>query len=263
MCIKGSVGKGQPNNHKDVVVVQVLLQYQWRGVPYKAVGIDGGYGKETGDAILDFQTRVQRVPKPDGIVSPPPTGKTIAALREGMPSGLDLFKLRGIMVFAKWERVLLYYKHLLTTMESRSINTSLRQAHFLAQLGHESGSLKYTEETASGEAYEGRKDLGNTQKGDGTRFKGRGLIQLTGRSNYEAYGEAIGQDLTEEATCTKVATDPGLAVDVAGWFWGTHDLNTAADTDDVKKVTKIINGGYNGLADRQEYLERAKFFLGL
>lgn len=263
MCIKASVGKGGTNSYKDVVVVQVLLNYTWRGVPYRLVGVDGGCGDETKNAILDFQTRVQRMPKPDGLVGPPPKGKTIVSLREGMASGFDVLKLRGIMALAKWDDVFLYFKHLVTTMETRSINTPLRQAHFLAQLGHESGSFKYAEELASGDAYEGRTDLGNTQAGDGPRFKGRGLIQLTGRANYEAYGDAVSRDFTKDNAWTKVATDPMLAVDVAGWFWETHDLNTVADTDDIQKVTKIINGGYNGLADRKEYLERAKFFLGL
>lgn len=156
-----------------------------------------------------------------------------------------------------------YTAALLANMQSRSISTSLRQAHFLAQVGHESGELRYAEEIASGAAYEGRADLGNTQPGDGPRFKGRGLIQLTGRANYQTYGQAIGKDLVNNAQWTQVATDPNLAVDVACWYWQTHNLNQDADQDDITTITRRINGGLNGLDDRQRLLTRAKFFLGL
>jgi putative chitinase len=144
-------------------------------------------------------------------------------------------------------------------MQAAGINTPLRMAHFLAQTGHESGDLLYTEELASGQAYEGRADLGNTQPGDGPKFKGRGLIQLTGRANYVAYGQSIGQDLTVDGNWAKVATDPSLAVDVACWFWTKHDLNALADNDQLNTITQRINGGLNGLPDRTEHLERAKF----
>jgi putative chitinase len=200
------------------------------------------------------------MPKPDGQISP--KGKTLMSLFDNIPSRFDLYSLRGIMVHAGQEAVSRYYKHLVTTMETRSINTPLRRAHFLAQLGHESGSLAYTEEIASGMAYEGRvKGLGNTEKGDGVRFKGRGLIQLTGRKNYAAYGESIGRDLTVDGNWNLVATDPELAVDAAGWYWETNELNALADSDNVEKITKVINGGHNGLHDRKAYLARAKWFL--
>jgi putative chitinase len=146
-------------------------------------------------------------------------------------------------------------------MTRYDISTPLRQEHFLAQIGHESGQLRYTEEIASGSAYEGRRDLGNTQPGDGRRFKGRGLIQLTGRANYSAYQAALtetypGIDLL--ATPEILATDTTLAADVAGWFWSRAGLNTWADRDDVRHITRRINGGYNGLADRIDLLNRAR-----
>ena len=135
------------------------------------------------------------------------------------------------------------------------IDTPLRMAHWLAQVAHESAELRYTKELASDKAYEGRKDLGNTQQGDGVRYKGRGLIQITGRANYAAYAKFCGYD---------VVAKPGLleqpvgAVKSAMWYWQTRGLNTLADKDDVLTITKRINGGLNGLASRKAYLARAK-----
>ena len=140
------------------------------------------------------------------------------------------------------------------------INTSLRLSHFLAQIEHESHYFNTTEEYASGSAYEGRNDLGNTQTGDGKRFKGRGLIQLTGRTNYEKYSKYIKNEFKEDIDFTKeptndfVASKIRYAVDAAGWYWkfgsSKGDINLLADKDDIKAVTKAINGGYNGLNDR-------------
>jgi putative chitinase len=146
-------------------------------------------------------------------------------------------------------------------MTANDINTPLRQAHFIAQVGHESYDFRYSEEIASGTAYEGRKDLGNTTPGDGPKFKGRGLIQITGRANYTAYGQHKGRDFVTPPNYELIATDPELGVDVACWFWTKHGLNELADADDIRAVTKVINGGYNGLADRQTRLDRAKCFL--
>jgi putative chitinase len=259
MCIESSVGKKCTNARRDVIVIQCALSYFWRGIPYRDVPVSGKCDDATVDAIIDYQTRIQKMPNPDGKISS--KGNTIKSLYDNIPSTLDVFSLRAIMVNSDWETINRFFKHLVTTMETRSINTPLRRAHFLAQLGHESGSFRYTEEIASGAAYEGRKDLGNTEKGDGERFKGRGLIQLTGRANYEKYGKSMGQDLTIDGNWAKVSTDPLLAVDAAGWFWQTHKLNEIADTDDVNEVTKVINGGYNGLADRKDYLKRARWFV--
>ena len=97
--------------------------------------------------------------------------------------------------------------------------------------------------------------------GDGKRFKGRGLIQLTGRANYAAYSKDSGVDYVAKPEL--VASDPFVAVDVACWFWNKHGINKLADEDDVKAVTKGINGGFNGLDDRIEYLVRAKAVLGI
>lgn len=140
------------------------------------------------------------------------------------------------------------------------IDTPLRMAHYLAQIAHESGELRYTRELSDGSAYEGRKDLGNVQSGDGRRFRGRGLIQLTGRANYEAYKKYCGFDVVSKP---ELLEQPLGAVRSSMWFWQTHKLNTWADRDDVKRVTKRINGGYNGLKERMAYLARAKKALGI
>jgi putative chitinase len=136
-----------------------------------------------------------------------------------------------------------------------ALNTELRQAHFLAQLAHESAGFRTTVEYASGAAYEGRADLGNTQPGDGVRFKGRGLIQLTGRANYAAASKALGVDFVKNPA---LAAQFPHAIRVAGWYWSTRKLNALADADNVRAVTKKINGGHNGLEDRERYLARAK-----
>jgi predicted chitinase len=154
-------------------------------------------------------------------------------------------------------------KRIASVMANRHIDTPLRQAHFLAQIGHESGELRFRDEIASGEAYEGRRDLGNTQPGDGPRFKGRGLIQLTGRANYREYGRAISREAELLANPELLTTDPDLCVDVAGWFWAKRHLNTLAEADDLTGITKRINGGLNGLEDRRRLLRRAKAFLSL
>jgi putative chitinase len=127
------------------------------------------------------------------------------------------------------------------------ISTVDRQAHFLAQLIHESDGLQTTEEYATGSAYEGRKDLGNVTKGDGRKYKGRGLIQLTGRANYRDAGTALHQDFI--ASPDVVKRFPAAAM-VSAWFWHTHKLNQHADADDIRKVTKVINGGLTHLDRR-------------
>lgn len=144
--------------------------------------------------------------------------------------------------------------------ESFGITNNLRLAHFLAQCAHESGSWKYRVELASGKAYEGRKDLGNTEVGDGVRFKGRGYIQLTGRANYGKFSQFIGEDCVAQPDL--VADKYPLAS--AAYFFNKNKLWAICDlgaTDDVvTKVSKRVNGGTNGLADR---LAKFKIYHGL
>jgi len=137
-------------------------------------------------------------------------------------------------------------------MQEYQVNTSARQSAFLAQILHESGRLKYVRElwgpTAAQKGYEFRADLGNTEPGDGFKYRGRGLIQVTGRSNYALCGLALDLDLLEYP---ELLEQPVNACRSAGWFWSNHGLNELADAGDFLKITKRINGGTNGLADRQ------------
>ena len=133
-----------------------------------------------------------------------------------------------------------------------------RVAAFIAQIGHESGQLKYVKEvwgpTAAQAKYEGRKDLGNTVAGDGSKYRGRGLIQITGRANYMACGEALGLDLIKQP---ELLEKPQHACMSAAWFWATKGLSTLADAGQFDKITQRINGGQNGAADRQALYARA------
>jgi len=144
-----------------------------------------------------------------------------------------------------------YLPYINQALTEGKINTCKRQAAFLAQLAHESGCFIYMEEIASGAAYEGRRDLGNTQPGDGRRFKGRGPIQLTGRANYVAAGKALKMDLVNHP---ETVAQPSVGFRTSVWFWTKHNLNSLADQGTLasfKTITSRINGGQNGAADRE------------
>lgn len=175
---------------------------------------------------------------------------------------MDSKTLKKAIPAATWANIDKFLSPLNQAMEDHNINTPMRIAHFLAQIAWESGSLKYVEEIASGSAYEGRKDLGNTEPGDGVRFKGRGLIQITGRANYKKYGDSLGLDFTHDWKWRLVA-EPFYAADSAAWFWETHGLNELADKDEFTKITKIINGSTITVKKRLPCLRSAKIATGL
>lgn len=139
--------------------------------------------------------------------------------------------------------------------EAYGLFSGPRLAHFLAQVGHESDGFKAMEEYASGAAYEGRADLGNTQPGDGKRYKGRGPIQITGRANYRKYGALLGINIEKYP---EIASNPCVGMQLALLYWDKNNLNRYADVNDVVSITKRINGGTNGLADRKGRLAVAK-----
>ena len=209
MCISAAVGAAAPNRMRDVKTIQVLLNFN-RTVPLRQLSVDGVAGRATFDAIHDFQARVLKMANADGRVEP--GAATLKALRDGVPQQSFLpGHLQAIALDANTSLIDRFYGPLDRQMAAYGINTPLRRAHFLAQVCHESGQLRYTEELASGQAYDGRADLGNTQLGDGPRFKGRGLIQLTGRTNYGAFGQALNRDFTTDPNPRLLATDADLA----------------------------------------------------
>ena len=150
-----------------------------------------------------------------------------------------------------------------TAMGRFQIVGSRRVAAFIAQIGHESGQLVYVREiwgpTPTQAKYEGRKDLGNTVPGDGFKFRGRGLIQITGRANYAACGEALALDLINQP---ELLEQPKNACLSAAWFWAVNGLNTLADAGDNQNIGSVINTGRkgrvpNGAAERQAFYGKA------
>ena len=174
------------------------------------------------------------------------------------PNLITQAQLSAIAPYARQSRLTQLLPYLNETMQKYGITTPLRKAHFLSQTAHESDGFNTNEEYASGADYEGRRDLGNTKSG--VRFKGRGLIQVTGRSNYAECGNDLGVDLINNP---QRLADFDLACLSAGWYWDTRNLNSYADDDDILRITRIINGGLNGLDDRQNYLDRAKRVFGI
>lgn len=142
-----------------------------------------------------------------------------------------------------------------------AINTPLRISHFLAQVLHESGGFRWRSEiwgpTEAQKKYDTRTNLGNTPEvdGDGKLYRGRGFIQLTGKANYKAYSDYIGVDFVKNPD---LVGEIPYSLDVAGWFWNKRNINAYADADNIKRVTKRVNGGYNGLDDRSAWLLKCK-----
>jgi predicted chitinase len=136
-------------------------------------------------------------------------------------------------------------------------------AIYLAQTAHETGGYIWLTELASGAEYNGRKDLGNTQPNDGVTFKGRGMIQITGRFNYEAVGKALGYDFVSNPSAL---AEPKWAALSAAWWWSNHNLTKVAKSGTLEAFqacTKVINGGLNGEEDREMYWGKAKIALGV
>ena len=146
-------------------------------------------------------------------------------------------------------------QHLNSCLVRYKITTAPRLRHFLSQIAHESGGLQYTEELADGSDYEGRDDLGNVNAGDGPKYKGAGVIQLTGRANYQAFSNAIADPKVMDGVTYVAAKYPFTS---AGFWWNNNDMNALCDSGaTVEQVTLRVNGGYNGLEDRQHYYQKA------
>ena len=182
---------------------------------------------------------------------------------------ITLAQLLEIMPHAGKDRAAQFLSHINSAMLEFSITTPARQAAFLAQIAHESGSLRYVREIASGEAYDTRSDLGNTRaeairlaRQDGTTpgrmYRGRGLIQITGYDNYRACSQGLLNDPDMLPEHPDMLEMPTLAVRSAAWYWNSRSLNSFADAGQFEAITRKINGGLNGQADRLQYYERAK-----
>lgn len=209
-----------------------------------------------------------------------------------MTNIFDKAKLQQIMPAARDEDIDRYLEALNTELPKYGVDTPARMAHFIAQIAHESGSFKYKSENLNYSAkalravfskyfytdemaeryarkpedianvvYANRMGNGNSVSGDGWRYRGRGLIQLTGRENYANCAKFIGMDC--ESNPHMLAENAAAAVSAACWFWQSRKLNDLADFDDIKSITRKINGGYHGLDSRVEFYERAKVALKL
>lgn len=183
---------------------------------------------------------------------------------------LSLDQLVRIMPRLSPVRGQAYLENLTRAMVEFEISSPARASAFLAQLAHESGELRYWEELADGSAYEPTSQdpgavrrarrLGNTQPGDGARFKGRGLIQLTGRFNYARASKALGTDLVGYPI---LAASPDYGFRIAAWFFQDIAGNELADIGAYIDISRKVNGGLNGLKERERYWAVAKKVLGV
>lgn len=166
---------------------------------------------------------------------------------------LEIYKVKDSEQFSE------IYRCLMDVIDNYDIRDNIhRLAAFIAQVGYESGKFRYLEELVSGKEYEGRTDLGNIHKGDGPRYKGRGLIQITGRYNYEQISKDLDVDFVANP---KMLATPYYAVVSALWFWEKKELNKLADEERFREITKKINGGYNGHEKRVQLYSSALYVL--
>jgi predicted chitinase len=175
-------------------------------------------------------------------------------------------QLSTMLRHAPATRVRTYLPFLNASLEQAQVTSARRAAMYLAQLAHESVEFRWMQEVDDGSAYEPLVNpklaakLGNTENGDGRKYNGRGAIQLTGKSNYRDCGQALGIDLLNRP---ELASAPENCFRVAAWFWRKHNLGPMSDSGSVEQVTRVINGGLNGLAQRLFYYESALEALGL
>ncbi|MEE2033179.1 glycoside hydrolase family 19 protein [Rhodococcus chondri] len=206
---------------------------------------DGGWAGADNSATVDPTSSSQGSDVAAEPTPTPPPGQA--------PPTVTPDELAHIVPGIQAEKIDQYIAPLNDAMTHNDIDTPVRQAAFIAQLAVESDSFRTFEEYASGRAYEGRADLGNTQPGDGERYKGRGAIQITGRHNYEKLSKDTGVDYVAHPEW--LAT-PENAFTTAAWYWTSRDLNQVADTTGIVRVSEIVNGGHHALSRRVTDFQR-------
>lgn len=268
------------NGDQTPAVRELLKWYTWEGVQLVYWGNDWssfrdsmhfqmGYGTATPEGRAKCERFIQARIRADGYSTyrrgGVPRGGGAAVPPTVRSSGLSPAVLAMIMdnrvSLSRYEQLYPAFMHALKLADCGTVK---RRAMFVAQLGHESGGLKWQQEIADGSAYEGRRDLGNTQPGDGRRFKGRDFIQITGRHNYTKLSQWAHQIGAVPTPTFFVDNPEALATDRYAflgvvWYWTVARplLNTYADNGDIAAATKAINGGLNGLSDRTAFYRRA------
>jgi len=218
-------------------------------------GVDGIFGANTRAAFHEFKARTNQG-QPDTLGAG--SAKLLIELK-ALP-GKAIAGIQPIITIVQAKAV---YGWAITAQQFIDLNACLRRfditkparlRHFLSQTAHESGGLRWMAEIASGAAYEGRRDLGNTQPGDGKRFKGAGAIQLTGRANYQAFANFIKDHRVMEGWKYVSVAYPFTS---AGFWWQNNKMNALCDSGaTVEQVTRRVNGGQNGLAGRKRYYQK-------
>ncbi|MEB3310254.1 MAG: peptidoglycan-binding protein [Snowella sp.] len=229
--------------------------------------IDGNFGNITETGVKKFQTaRPQDQCKyspvglvPNGIVDE----NTWCELLKIKPDAIEMVTTVDYISKAQVEAICgrsIQYDDLAdlnNCLRRFDITTPARIRHFMAQIAHESGGLKWFKELASGWAYENRRDLGNTQPGDGPKYKGAGAIQLTGRANYQSFANYLGDPRVMEGVNYVAATYPFTS---AGFWWHNNKINSLVDRGfTCRQISARVNGRdpANGLQDRLNYYTRA------
>lgn len=220
-------------------------------------GVDGIYGFHTKEAFVQFK-KVTHENDPNELG--PGSAKVLLELKK-LPGGGELLTKSQAEAIYGNPIPDCQLKDLNDCLNRFQINTPPRMRHFLSQTAHESGGLRYLKELDSGDQYEGRKDLGNTHPGDGPKYKGAGVIQLTGRANYQAFSNFINDPKVMDGVDYVSTTYPFSS---AGFWWHINNMNALCDRGaSVEQITKRVNGGLNGLADRIAYYQKAcKFISG-
>ncbi len=283
--ILSAVGHGaKAIDWKDVKIVRILLNFYITDLnKYRVLNnqsiltpmVEKGLkSKKDMDELIDRIKCYQLLMKKsnpaiiaDGRIDP--DSATEKKLIEGLASGFSVKKIELVEPWVKFEDTSRYDNFFQKLLDYYSINTNLRRSNFIGQVLVESDKFRTAQEYADGSEYEGRTNLGNTQAGDGPRFKGRGLIQLTGRKNYEEFEKYMNISFTglnDGANRDKISQDPWMAIVVSCWFWSKNSINDWCDADNAKNVSKLVNAGsinkpdskVNGLKERLDYTKRAK-----